>query len=235
MPYRLLHQFRSLFDGEAYRHRNSTLGDSVAAFLPDDLYAIGRSTKLARRVEAGERVVNVQNRLRGVKARRGDGTFGEIIPNTLPLNAPEYLVARGNIATVEVGVEVKILAKAMIKQIDRVINDLDKQVEHFRRGGGNPICVAIVGINSADHYVSFEKDRTYPTDGKTYQHPIQEAAKAETRLLAEVARAYDEFVILRFRATNERPFTFGWVDEAGTNLDYGAALTRIVRRYDDRF
>jgi hypothetical protein len=123
----------------------------------------------------------------------------------------------------------------MIKQIDRVINDLEKQVSHFHRGGGTPICVGIVGINFADHYVSFEKDRAYPTDGKTYQHPIQEAEKARSRLLAEAARAYDEFLILRFRATNEPPFGFEWLDEAGTNLDYGAALTRIARRYDSTF
>ena len=53
-----------------------------------------------------------------------------------------YLVARGPIATVEIGIEVKILAKAMIKQIDRVINDLRNQVVQFKRGGGNPICIA---------------------------------------------------------------------------------------------
>ena len=49
---------------------------------------------------------------------------------------PGFAVARGPVATVEIGVEVKILAKAMIKQIDRVIGDLVKQVTHFRRGAG---------------------------------------------------------------------------------------------------
>jgi hypothetical protein len=37
----------------------------------------------------------------------------------------------------------------MIKQIDRVTGDLQKQVPQFPRGGGNPICVALVGINHA--------------------------------------------------------------------------------------
>jgi hypothetical protein len=123
----------------------------------------------------------------------------------------------------------------MIKQIDRVIGDLTKQVTHFRRAGGNPISVGIVGINCANHYISFEKDRTYPTDGKIYQHPIQEAAEAERRLLDQAAGAFDEFIVLRFRATNELSFAFAWVDEVRTNLDYGAALTRILRRYEDRF
>lgn len=48
---------------------------------------------------------------------------------------PGYIVARGPIATVEIGVEVKILAKAMIKQVNRVINDLRDQVSQFRRRG----------------------------------------------------------------------------------------------------
>ena len=66
------------------------------------------------------------------------------------------LVARGPVATIEIGAETKILAKAMIKQIDRVISDLVNQAMQFKRGGGNPICVAFVGINFAEGYVSFE-------------------------------------------------------------------------------
>src|SRR5207248_4964840 len=67
-----------------------------------------------------------------------------------------------------IGAETKILAKAMIKQIDRVINDLVNQVNQFKRGGGNPICVAFVGINFAERYVSFEGKKKWPTDGKKY-------------------------------------------------------------------
>lgn len=235
MPYLLLDRFRGLFEGVRYRHRDSTLGDSVALYLPDDLYALGRSAKLAVRIDIGERVMNVQNRLRGVKARRGDGTFGELIPNTTPLKVPGFVVMRGSIATVEIGTEVKVLAKAMIKQIDRVIGDLVKQVAQFRRAGGNPICVGIVGVNYAEEYTSYEGEAVWPTDGRKYKHPIQEAADAESRLVAQASGAFDEFLILRYRARNEPPFPFAWVDEQHTNLDYGAALTRILRRYEDRF
>jgi hypothetical protein len=119
--------------------------------LYDDLVTINRSPKLVEAaINRKDRVLNVQNKRRGVAARRGDGTFGEIIPGETPIIDPGYLVARGPIATVEIGIEVKILAKAMIKQIDRVINDLRNQVNQFKHGGGNPICVAVVGINQAE-------------------------------------------------------------------------------------
>ena len=127
--YRLLTEFRNLFQGKIYKHRVSNQGDFVAMHLYEDLISISRSPKF---VEAAtvrkDRVLNVQNKRRGVEARRGDGTFGEFIPGAIAINDPGYVVPRGPIATVEIGVEVKILAKAMIKQIDRVINDLRNQV-----------------------------------------------------------------------------------------------------------
>jgi len=235
VPYLLLNRFRDLFAGVIYRHRDSSLGDSVAVCLPEDLYALHRSPKFTARVEDHDRLINARNTVRGINARRGDGTFGERIPNTQPVALPGLAVGRGQIATVEIGTEVKILAKAMIKQIDRVIGDLVKQVGQFRRAGGTPICVAIVGINYADKYTSYERDRDWPTDGREYKHPSQEVADAERRLLAQARDAFDEFLILRFRAGNEPPFTFSWVDQNATELDYGAALTRILREYDRRF
>jgi hypothetical protein len=49
--------------------------------LYEDLLAIERSSKLRdAAIQRGDRVLNVQNKRRGVAARRGDGTFGEIIP-----------------------------------------------------------------------------------------------------------------------------------------------------------
>jgi len=183
-----------------------------------------------------ERVVNLKNIRRGVKARRGDATFGQIIPGETSVEVPNYRVARGPIATVEIGVEVKVLAKAMIKQIDRVISDLRRQVDQFRRGGGNPVCVGIVGINQAERYVSYEGRRRFPTTGRGgFLHPSQEAPEAERRLLAEAAPALDEFLMLRFRATNERPFPFEWVNYKETRLDYAAALARISTHYQQRF
>ena len=116
-----------------------------------------------------------------------------------------------------------------------MISDLTRQIEHFRRAGGNPICVGIVGINYSDRYVSHEKDKTWPTDGRKYKHPVQEAAEAEARIAARAAPAFDEFLFLRFRARNEPPFVFEWVDERQTELDYGAVLTRVLRKYEARF
>jgi len=120
IEYRLLAEFRGLFEGKKYIHRASNLGDFVAMHLYEDLVTVNRSAKYVFGVTAKERVLNVQNRRKGIVARRGDGTFGEIIPGEIPTTDPGYKVARGPVATVEIGIEVKILAKAMIKQIDRV-------------------------------------------------------------------------------------------------------------------
>ena len=230
--FRLLNEFRKLFEGHVYKHRASTQGDFIAMHLFEDLVAIKRSPKLGAAIDRGILVLNVANRLQGVRARRGDGTFGEIVPGEEPIRDEGYAVARGRVATLEIGVEVKILAKAMIKQIDRVINDLRNQVAQFRRAGNQPFCVAVVGINHADHYVSFEGDRSWPTTGKgSYLHPIQEAAEAETRLLEQAGPSYNEFLILRYKATNEAPYPFAWVDLSETRLNYAAILTRICSAF----
>lgn len=188
-----------------------------------------------REIEERQRVLNVQNKRHGVKARRGDGTFGEIIPGETPIIDEGYRVARGLVATVEIGVEVKILAKAMIKQIDRVISDLRNQVVEFGKGGGKPICVGIVGVNHAEKYVGYEGDRSYPTTGKGgFPHPAQEAREAERRLQELAAPAFDEFLILRYKATNEAPYPFEWVNSDETSRDYAAVLTRISSKYQQR-
>ncbi len=235
MTYQLLDRFRGLFEGQAYLHRKSNLGDSVARRLYEDLRELGRSGKLVHRVDTGLSVLNTRNTRRGVRARRGDGSFGEIVPNETPINDEGFVVCRGPIATIEIGVEVKILMKAMIKQIDRVTNDLRSQADHFRSGGGNPICVGVVGINRASYTTTYEGTRSFKTDGSsTYKHPIVEASEAEGRLRQIAAPAFDEFVVLRFEATNEPPFPFKWIDERATTLDYGAALARISQQYEAR-
>ena len=204
--------------------------------LYEDLLKVGRSSKLISAVRRQDRVLNVQNKRRGVVARRGDATFGEIIPGEEAIVDPGYEIARGPIATVEIGVEVKILLKAMIKQIDRVINDLRSQIAHFRRGGGNPICIGVVGINHAQSVIGYEGERAIPTTGKDgYLHPFQEATRAETRLSAEAASCFDVFLLLRFKATNAPPYPFEWVNYNETRLDYAAALTRIGASYQQRF
>lgn len=235
MEYRLLEEFSSVFRGTRYKHRNSSLGDHVAVHLYEDLKNLARSAKFDQRVALRQRVVNTANVRHGKKARRGDGTFGELIPGDRALESPGFQVARGRIATIEIGVEVKILAKAMIKQIDRVIGDLQKQVGQFRRGGGDPISVAFVGVNHAPYGIGYEGERETRTDGKGNRHPIDEAGEAIGRLQSGAQPAFDEFIILKYNATNDPPYPFSWVDLDQTRLDYGAALVRILREYDRRF
>ncbi len=112
MPDRLLARFRDLFAGTKYEHRKSNLGDLVAMEFYEDLVDLGRSSLLIPRVDASDWVINTGNRRVGVSARRGDGTFGELVPGTQAIRDPGFRVARGSVATVEIGVEVKILNKA---------------------------------------------------------------------------------------------------------------------------
>ncbi|NLX98941.1 MAG: hypothetical protein GXY83_22580 [Rhodopirellula sp.] len=235
MVFRLLEAFRGLFEGTKYEHRRSNLGDYVASFLFEDLFAIGRSAKLVERIEAGRSVVNTANVTVGRHARRGDGTFGDAVPGVASIVVPDCRVHRGRIASIDIGAETKILAKAMIKQIDRVINDLTKQVAHFRRSNPRAICVALVGVNHARQYLSFEGHREFPTDGRKYKHPVQEAAEAEDRLVRRALPEFDEFILLRFRAANTPPYPFEWVSETETRVEYAAALARICREYEARF
>ena len=235
MAYKLLEEFRKLFEGTKYNHRNSTLGDHVVAFLFEDLYDLGRSPKYQSAVSSRDRVLNTKNVAVGKQSRRGDGTFGVRVPHILAVTIPDHTVALGEVATIEIGAEVKILAKAMIKQIDRVCTDMLNQVSEFKKHGGNPICVGIVGVNGAKAYTSYEGRKSWPTDGKKHKHPAQEADEAEKRLMSRVQRNFDEFVILRFRASNRRPYDFAWVDQLRTEKEYAAALVRISREFEARF
>jgi hypothetical protein len=236
VAYRLLEEFANLFTGKRYLHRNSSLGDFVALHLYEDLLSLGKSARLTERIATHEWVLNRANQRQGVRARRCDGTFGELVPGEKPLVVPDYQVARGIVATIEIGAEVKILAKAMIKQIDRVIGDLQKQVAQFKqRGGKDCICVGIVGINQAAYTIGYEGERAFKTDGKANRHPIQEATEAERRLRELAQPVYDEFVVLHYKATNDEPYLFEWVDTEHTTRDYGASLLRISREYERRF
>lgn len=228
--------FGGLFAGQAYLHRVSTHGDTVAAHLFEDLYAIRRSASFNSAVDEGAIAVNVQNTQQGVRARRGDGTLGEVVPSADVTRVPGFEVGRGPVATIEIGCEVKILMKAMIKQIDRVISDLTGQANTFRARGGRPICVGIVGINWAPQTTSYEGEgRAFTTDGRKHKHPATEAEEAERRLLERAAPSFDELVILRFVSANVPPFDFAWKGARQTQLDYQAAVARIARSYQERF
>lgn len=236
IEYRLLKEFRGLFEGVKYEHRRSNLGDFVAMHLYEDLLSLEKSEKYVASVVSMSSVLNAQNRRIGIDARRGDGTFGELIVGEDPVIDPGYRVARGPVATIEIGVEVKILAKAMIKQIDRVQSDLAHQLEHFkhRAGSRQPICIGIVGVNYANVTTSYEGNRSYRTDGVKFKHPVQEAEQARLRL-AGVGSRYDEFLLLKYRATNETPYPFEWVNEREAAQDYGASLIRVSNEYQRRF
>lgn len=82
--YKLLAKFRETFEGQPYLHRNSSLGDRIADCLYEDLFAVSMksSEKFRLRIEGHSRVLNPKKRTPGIKARRGDGSFGDIIPNT---------------------------------------------------------------------------------------------------------------------------------------------------------
>lgn len=235
MSYRLLSAFKSLFEGRQYRHRSSTQGDHVALELYEDLFALGKAKAFIEGAKTHDRVLNTKNTTTGKPSRRGDGTFGELVPGMSALVVPDYNVARGPIANIEIGVEAKFFAKAMIKQVDRVMTDLNAQLNHFHKTASNPICIAIVGINCADHTVGYEAEKVWRTDGKKHKHPFQEAAETERRLRAEIAPKFFEFLILKYKATNEPPFPFEWVSYADTFQHYGAALVRLSREYDTRF
>ena len=62
-------------------------------------------------------------------------------------------------------------------------------------------------------------------EGQVYRHRASNQAQP----------AFDEFLVLRYRATNAAPFPFEWVDYHSTRLDYAAALSRIGSRYQQRF
>ena len=236
MTYRLLDQFRQLFDGVPYKHRASNNGAKIARCLYEDLATIGLSRVFSERIANHESAVSTKNRARGIRPRRGDGTLGDLAQNVVPTVEPGFVVARGKIVNLEIGVEVKILAKAMIKQIGRVENDLRNQIREFQSGANNPICVGIVGINHAAHCIGIEGDRVFRTDGTARaRHPVQEASEAARRLREGLDTSFDELLFLSYRATNEHPYCFSWVDEDETQTDYASALARISRDYDTRF
>lgn len=229
--FKLLAQFTRTFQGGPYLHRNSQLGNRIADYLFDDLYELDPHSRLRSDVDAGRLALNPKGISPGLKARRGDGSFGPIVPGHAPRPFPGHSVPIAPTAEVDIGAEVKILAKAMIKQIDRVTSDLCGQAAHLRKKSPDALVVGIVGLNMADEYLSYEGDREYPT-GTYGPHPVQEAHEAERRLLADAEPCYREFLVLPFRATNRPPFAFEWVGADRIRDGYASILIRLLRAYD---
>lgn len=244
MNYRLLDAFASLFIGQPYYHRRSNQGDAVSVEFYEDIYDLGHSPKFNRAADEARRGVGPRNKaVTKTRMRRGDGTLGLLVDHNNVLRLPGYHVPRGPIATIDIGVEVKIFNKAMMKQVDRVVGDLQKQVKHWERvtDSDSLLSVAIIGINCSDYTVSYEGQgdtaRVYKTDGKKYAHPIDEAPRVLARIQQEVidAQHYDEVLILNYIARNEAPFGFAWQNATRTREAYRATLLRIADKFERRF
>lgn len=229
----ILEEFQRLFKDRRYLHRRSGQGDLVARMFYEDLYALNRSKTFQECVDERHCVVNTSNTVTGKKSRRGDGLFGEALPGSTPELQPGCNVAVGPTANIQVGAEVKIFGKAMVKQIDRVINDLRHQASVFRETNPSAIAIGIVGVNHAEKYVSYEGDRPYPAEGR--EAPAREAPRIIERLKNEAKPLYDEFLILPFQATNTDSYPFAWINLPSTEQETNAALLRTLRLYEARF
>ena len=234
VTFRLLAAFEGLFRGTAYKHRISTLGNFVATHLYEDLLEHGDSPKFIDRVTSGKGAVNVDGSTRGVKARRGDGTFGAVVPGSAAGHVKGFAALQGMVALTHIGAEFKIIATAHLKQIDRVLTDLTGSASSLKAKSQNAITVGFAAVNYSERWTGLEGARSFPVERKP-QRALQESEETSRRLL-EIARpAFDEFVLLKFKATNQAPFPFSWLDERGTAADYGAALVRISHLYEQRF
>lgn len=232
--FKLLGAFGGLFKGNVYKHRRSTLGNTVATHLYEDLRHHGGSPKFNERVSQGHCVVNVSGSTRGVRARRGDGTFGTTVPGSEAAKAPGFVVLQGMVALTQVGAEFKIIATAHLKQIDRVINDLTGSATSLREKSTRAITVGFAAVNYSERWTGMEGSRSFPVSRKPAR-ALQESEETSRRLLTLAAASFDEFLLLKFRATNQAPFPFSWVNPPGVAADYGAALVRIADLYEKRF
>ena len=68
-----------------------------------------------------------------------------------------------------------------------------------------------------------------------FKASVSPVGRIARRLAAGAAPAFDEFLVLRYRATNEPPYSFEWVNYKDARLDYAGALARINSRYQQRF
>lgn len=239
--YRLLNAFASLFQNGPYNPRSPIQGDRIAAELFDDLLSIAPGvlprSKYEQRVRAGSRIVNPKNRTVGLNGRRGDGTFGALLPQTQPIWLPTSAVGRGRNAYVEIGCEVKVLATAQQRQAPRVQSDLKHQVAHFnsRKSTRTPITIGIVGVNHAEQFSSRIGNVVTTTNGVgSRRHPYQEAAAA-TQIVQQAAPLYDELLIVDYNATNDPPYPFTFAQQLTLIANYSALLARVIAEYDNRF
>ena len=230
--FRLLETFRKTFADTLYQHRDSTLGNKVGRQLFEDLLLHNVSDSYGQHVRRRLGAVNSGGRIHTPKAiRRNDSIFGRTPAGAeLKPLAEGFLVCEGPVAEPRVGCEVKIIAKSQQKQIDRVISDLDNFALRMKSLSPKCINVALVGVNEESDYVGYEGRRAF-------RHRLrgQESANVIAKLKEHLLGRYDELLIFRFRATNQKPYPFEWVDVGHAELDYGAALTRVGELYQEKF
>lgn len=143
-------------------------------------------------------------------------------------------VLRGLVALTHVGAEFKIIATAHLKQIDRVLNDLTGSAVSLKEKSANAITVGFAAVNYTERWTGVEGTRSFPVERKP-QRAREESEETSRRLLQFASPEFDEFLMLKFRATNQDPFPFSWQDPQGIAADYGAVLVRIADLYEHRF
>jgi hypothetical protein len=183
-------------------------------------------------VQHGRTVVNRGGKIHTPRAiRRNDSILGRPPAGfTLAPPPPGFSVLEGPVAEPRVGCELKILAKSQLKQIGRVISDLERFADRMKSLNDRCINTAVVGVNYESDYVGWEADRPY-----RHKLTSNEPEIVSARLTEALLDRYDELLILRFRATNQSAYPFSWVQLKQVDLDYGAALTRIGELYQSRF
>jgi len=229
--FRLLEAFRQTFAGRLYKHRDSTVGNSIGRQFFEDLFDHGVSVLYNKHVSNSFGVVSRGGQIHGKEIRRNDSVFGRPPAGTklLALRAG-FRVQEGPVAEPRIGCEVKILAKSQQKQIDRVISDLGNFARKMKTLNSKCINIAVVGVNHETDYVGHEGRRTFK-DKLGDREPLVVTAK----LREELKQVYDEFLIFSFGATNQDPYPFSWLDTNLAQLDYGAVLTRVGELYNSRF
>lgn len=232
--FKLLAAFEALFRGTVYKHRSSTLGNYVASHLYEDLSDHGGSQAFNQRVETGACVVNVSGTTRGVDVRRGDGTFGAVVPGSVVVTVKGFAVRQGMVALTHIGAEFKIIATAHLKQIDRVLQDLTGSAVSLKEQSTSAITVGFAAVNYSERWTGMEGTRSFPVE-RTPRRAVEASDETSRRLLQLAKPAFDEFVLLKFQATNQEPFPFSWLNAAGIAADYGAVLVRLGALYEKRF
>jgi hypothetical protein len=229
--FKLLESFYRIFHGSVYKHRDSTVGNKIGRCLFEDLLTHSVSVRYTQHVISGAGVVNGYGRVQTPRYfRRNDSVFGKPPVGAPTQQSSAFQVPDGSVAEPRIGCEVKIIAKSQQKQIDRVINDLEGFARRMKHLNRRCINVAVVGINHESDYVGHEGERTF-------RHALkkQESLKVEQKLRERLLELYDELLLLSFRATNQPPYPFNWLNPEQMNLVYGAALTRIGVEYQRRF